>query len=161
MKPNGLTQQERLRSLRSFLESSSQSEPGEVKAEINVTPLVDVVLVLLIIFMVVTPLIASGVAVDLPRTRHHAMKPDDGKDIVVSVTADEKLFMGSKQLERPEELALQVAREKLRTPGKDVYLKADTRVDFGTVRRTLDALHEADVSNIILGTEAAEEERKP
>ena len=46
--------------------------------DINVTPLVDVVLVLLIIFMVITPLIASGVAVDLPRTAHHSRKPDDG-----------------------------------------------------------------------------------
>ena len=60
------------------------------RSEINVTPLVDVCLVLLIIFMVVTPMIVSGVAVDLPKTAHHEKKADDGKDIIVSITADKQ-----------------------------------------------------------------------
>ena len=77
----------------------------QVRADINVTPLVDVVLVLLIIFMVVTPLIASGVAVDLPRTAHHSRKPDDGKDIIVSVTADKRFYIGTARLDQVEELA--------------------------------------------------------
>jgi biopolymer transport protein ExbD len=57
-----------------------------VRADINVTPLVDVVLVLLIIFMVVAPIIAQAVPIDLPETVHHESRPDDGQHVVVSVT---------------------------------------------------------------------------
>ena len=64
-------------------------------ADINVTPLVDVVLVLLIIFMVVTPMIARGVPVDLPQTVNHSKKPDDGKDIIVSVTKEQAVYVGA------------------------------------------------------------------
>src|SRR6185369_10528696 len=82
--------------------------PG-VKADINVTPLVDVVLVLLIIFMVVTPMIASGIAVDLPRTANHSRKPDDGRDIIVSVTRDGRVYVGRQALPRVEDLGGVVA----------------------------------------------------
>src|ERR1041384_6771797 len=86
---------ERIRALRRVLRGHGEERPPpDVKADINVTPLVDVVLVLLIIFMVVTPLIASGVAVDLPRTAHHARKPDDGKDIILSITREERAYIG-------------------------------------------------------------------
>ena len=81
----------RLRALRAVYGEAPAGARPQVRADINVTPLVDVVLVLLIIFMVVTPLIASGVAVDLPRTRHHTRSPDDGKNLVVSITADKRL----------------------------------------------------------------------
>ena len=79
------SQPARLRALRALVRNQSDSEGHRLKADINVTPLVDVVLVLLIIFMVVTPLIASGVAVDLPRTAHHSRKPDEGKDIMATL----------------------------------------------------------------------------
>src|SRR5881396_1195922 len=96
---------------------------SEIRGDINVTPLVDVVLVLLIIFMVVTPMIASGVAVDLPRTAHHARKPDDGKDIIVSVTWDKRLYVGSHSIPRVADLSRAVSDEERRFPEKGVYLK--------------------------------------
>lgn len=151
------TPAERLRAVRSLFVAQSQEAPGEVKADINVTPLVDVVLVLLIIFMVVTPLISSGVAVDLPRTRHHERKPDDGKDIIISVTAEKRYYVGSQRVDRLEDLAAAVSREKTRFPGKSLYFKADHRVAFGVVRRALDALYAADLRDVSLGTEALDE----
>src|SRR5690242_7197739 len=98
MRPQPESARERWRAVRTIISRDSATVAKEVKADINVTPLVDVVLVLLIIFMVVTPLIASGIAVDLPRTEHHSRKPDDGTDIVISVTAEGRLYLGARQL---------------------------------------------------------------
>jgi biopolymer transport protein TolR len=126
-----------------------------VRSEINVTPLVDVVLVLLIIFMVVTPLIASGVAVDLPRTRFHARKPDDGKDIVVSVTADHRYYLGARPMLSVEELAGQIVADKRRFPDKGVFVKGDARAPYGEVRELMEALHAAAIDDVVLGTEEA------
>ena len=126
-----------------------------VRSEINVTPLVDVVLVLLIIFMVVTPLIASGVAVDLPRTHFHARKPDDGKDIVVSVTADHRYYLGARSMLGVEELTRQIVAEKRRFPDKGVFVKGDARAPYGEVRELMEALHEAAIDDLVLGTEEA------
>ena len=95
MKKPGADRRERWRTVSGLIHGDHEDRAKPpIKADINVTPLVDVVLVLLIIFMVVTPLIASGVAVDLPRTAHHARKPDDGKDIIVSITKEEKVYVG-------------------------------------------------------------------
>ncbi len=127
-----------------------------MRAEINVTPLVDVVLVLLIIFMVVTPLIASGIAVDLPRTSHHSRKPDDGKDLIISVTIDKRLYLGSTLVGNVAELSRTVADERRRVPDKPIFLKADARAPYSIVRDVMEALHEADVQDIVLGTEEKE-----
>jgi len=126
---------------------------ADIRADINITPLVDVVLVLLIIFMVVTPLIASGVAVDLPRTAHHARKPDDGKDIIVSITADKRFYVGTARLTQMEDVVQKVIAEKRRTPEKNVFLKADAKAPYGAVRAILQALHEGELQDVILGTE--------
>ncbi|HEY6727449.1 MAG TPA: biopolymer transporter ExbD [Polyangiaceae bacterium] len=142
--------------MRAIIARDTQTVAKEVNADINVTPLVDVVLVLLIIFMVVTPLLASGVAVDLPRTQHHSRKPDDGRDIVVSVTAEGRWYLGARQLGGLPELRRAVLQEKTKFPEKSVYLKADARAAFGELRRALDVLRGAGVNEVILGTEALE-----
>jgi biopolymer transport protein ExbD len=151
---------ERLRALRRVLRSQSTARPApDVKADINVTPLVDVVLVLLIIFMVVTPLISSGVAVDLPRTAHHSRKPDDGRDIVVSVTQDDRVYVGTRPLTRLEDLGPAVRAEQRKFPEKSVFLKGDLRARFGTLRRALAVLREAGTSDVTLGTEELQGQR--
>jgi biopolymer transport protein TolR len=152
------TRADRLRALRALMPDETHLPKPEVRGDINVTPLVDVVLVLLIIFMVVTPLIASGVAVDLPRTLHHARKPDDGKDMIISVTADKRIYMGSTRMPNAQELARAVTLEKRRVPEKGIFLKGDARAPYGTVREVLEALHEVDVQDLVLGTE--EQERR-
>lgn len=145
--------EERLQALRAlWSEEHEQSRPG-VKSDINVTPLVDVVLVLLIIFMVVTPMIASGVAVDLPRTAHHSRKPDDGKDIIVSVTQDKRIYVGTQRVGRVEDLGRVVTAERRKFPDKSVFLKGDARAPYGTVRQAMHALHMAEIDDVTLGTE--------
>jgi biopolymer transport protein TolR len=150
---------DRMRALRAVMHAESERQRPPVKSDINVTPLVDVVLVLLIIFMVVTPLIASGVAVDLPRTRNHLRKPDDGKDIVVSVTADKRLYLGATRVIGAGELARQIVTEKRRFPDKALFVKADARAPYGTVRELMEALHDADIDDVVLGTEEMERGR--
>ena len=146
----------RLRVLRAVYGEATGGARPQVRADINVTPLVDVVLVLLIIFMVVTPLIASGVAVDLPRTAHHARKPDDGKDIIVSITADKRFYIGTARLNQVEELVQKLIAEKRRTPEKNIFLKADAKAPYGAVRTVMQALHEGELQDVILGTEEME-----
>jgi len=151
---------ERLRALRRLTRAqpAARTQP-EVKADINVTPLVDVVLVLLIIFMVVTPMIASGISVDLPRTSNHSRKPDDGRDIIVSVTSDDRLYVGTRPLPRLEELGAAVRAEQRKFPDKTVFLKGDMRARFGTLRKAMQTLREAGLSEVVMGTEELNEKR--
>ena len=153
---NGSAEQrrERLRAVRTLIRPGrAQSERPDVKSDINVTPLVDVVLVLLIIFMVVTPMIASGIAVDLPRTLNHSRKPDDGKDIIVSVAQDGRIYVGTQLLPRAEELGRVIAAEQRKAPNKTVFLKGDLRAHYGAVRRAMQSLHDVNIQDIVLGTE--------
>jgi biopolymer transport protein TolR len=145
-----------LRALRALHAGGDVPERPEVKADINVTPLVDVVLVLLIIFMVVTPLIASGVTVNLPLTANHSRKADDGKDIIVAVTADKRFYVGASRIVDAAETAKAVVAEKHRFPQKGVFVKADARAPYGSVRSLLEALHDAEIDDVILGTEEIE-----
>jgi biopolymer transport protein ExbD len=143
----------RLRAMRTLLVSEAEAHRPQAKADINVTPLVDVVLVLLIIFMVVTPLIASGVAVDLPRTAHHARKADEGKDIIISVTQGKLIYLGATRVAKPEDLVTMVTAERRKFPEKTLFLKGDARAPFGAIRELTEALRSADITDIILGTE--------
>ena len=153
---NGTAEQrrERLRAVRAVIRTERVGfERPEVKADINVTPLVDVVLVLLIIFMVVTPMIASGIAVDLPRTANHSRKPDDGKDIIVSVARDGRVYVGTQALPRVEELGRVILAEQRKAPNKTVFLKGDLGAHYGAVRRAMQSLHDVNIQDIVLGTE--------
>jgi biopolymer transport protein TolR len=123
-----------------------------VKGDINVTPLVDVVLVLLIIFMVVTPMITGGVQVDLPRTTNHSKKPDDGKDIIVSVTKNKQVYMTQKQVNL-KDLGRIVEEEKRRFPEKTVFVKGDAMATYGTVREVMEVLNKTGIEDVMLGTE--------
>lgn len=125
---------------------------GTLRAEINVTPLVDVVLVLLIIFMVVTPMITSGVQVDLPRTANHEKKPDDGKDIIVSVTKDKQVYV-TRQNVPIKELARVIEDEKRRFPEKTIFVKGDARATYGTMREVMEAINKTGVEDVMLGTD--------
>jgi biopolymer transport protein ExbD/biopolymer transport protein TolR len=123
-----------------------------VRAEINVTPLVDVVLVLLIIFMVITPMIARGVSVDLPITVHHDKKTDDNKDLIVSITADGDVYVNADKTTL-DHLGAVVAEERRRYPDKGVFLKADHRIHYGAARAAMEAIRRAGVEDIQIGTD--------
>jgi biopolymer transport protein ExbD len=126
---------------------------GKVKADINVTPLVDVVLVLLIIFMVVTPIIASGVPVELPKTSHHQRKPDDGKDIIISVTSNKVVYVAGRPVSGATEVTRLVEEERRKHPEKTAFVKGDSRTTYGAVREVMEAVHKAGIDDVMLGTE--------
>ena len=146
--------------VRRFQPRAKPRERGQVRAEINVTPLVDVVLVLLIIFMVVTPMIARGVDVKLPITTHHSKKNDDNRDIVVSIARDAQagngagtaIYVGADRVPL-DRLGATIQEEKRRYPDKGIFLKADERLDYGQARQVMDAIHGAGIEDVQLGTE--------
>jgi biopolymer transport protein TolR len=145
---------DRLRALRNLIRiEQAETAKHRAKSDINVTPLVDVVLVLLIIFMVVTPLIANGVTVELPRTEHHAKKADDGRDIMVSVTTDGQIYLGARPVANINELVSAVAAQKRVSPDKTVFLKGDHRSSYGRMREVMEGLHRVSIDDIVLGTE--------
>jgi biopolymer transport protein ExbD/biopolymer transport protein TolR len=136
--------------------ASKRHAKGAVKAEINVTPLVDVVLVLLIIFMVITPMIARGVAVELPITAHHDKRNDDNKDLIVSVTAEGDVYLNADKVSI-DRLETAVQEERRRNPDKGIFLKADHRARYGAARKTMEAIHRAGVEDIQIGTDEKKE----
>jgi biopolymer transport protein TolR len=131
---------------------------GGVAPDINVTPLVDVVLVLLIIFMVVTPMIASGVQVDLPRTINHYKKPDDGKDIIISVTKEKVVYMMANAVKK-DDIPRRVEEERRKHPEKTVFVKGDSRTSYGAVREVMELVHKAGIEDVMLGTEDVKQQQ--
>ena len=131
------------------------AELGErrLRAAINVTPLVDVVLVLLIVFMVVTPMLTRGKAVVLPRGRELSDLRGRGDPVVVSVTRDGRLWVDQAEVAR-EELARAVRGALARRPGAAVLVKADKDVRYREVRALARALAQAKLPGVSLaGTE--------
>ncbi len=137
-------------------------KPGATKNDINVTPLVDVVLVLLIIFMVVTPMLHRGVHVELPMTQHHDKKQDTGEQLVVSIKCEK--FESKGQCEGggsaafietdripPENLVERVKKEL--KASRPVHVRADRSLRYGDVRVVLEKIHEAGAGNVAMGTE--------
>ncbi len=110
---------------------------GGAMADINVTPLVDVVLVLLIIFMVVTPMLSSGVDVDLPKAKTAEEEKDMGQHLVISVRGDGAIFVDRTQVAL-DDLAPLVDKERANRP---MLLKGDQTVTYKQVRDVMDKLH--------------------
>ena len=126
--------------------------PDEVKGDINVTPLVDVCLVLLIIFMVVTPMLQQGVDVLLPSGPHAEKKPGEQTDLVISVKADGSVFVGQNWIP-DKNLATYLTAEHQKDPSRAVMLKADRRINFGKVREVMRAANEAEFTSVAILTE--------
>jgi biopolymer transport protein TolR len=146
-----------LQGKRSRKRGGRASSAGQFQANINVTPLVDVVLVLLIIFMVVTPMLSKGVNVDLPVTQNHDKRNDDNRDIIVAITHRGEIYVGSDRVAL-DAVGNAVLTERRRHPEKTIFLKGDTRLDFSAARGVMEALHRAGIAEVQLGTE---EQRHP
>jgi biopolymer transport protein ExbD/biopolymer transport protein TolR len=127
-----------------------------VVSEINVTPMVDVMLVLLIIFMVITPMLSKGVNVNMVKTHNPIkMQEADKEDaILVAVTRDGKVFLSpGNSLTLPEQLGPKVKDLQQNRQDKTVYLKADARARFSSVTDVIDNLRTAGVDSLGLLTE--------
>ncbi len=125
---------------------------GGVKSDINVTPLVDVMLVLLIIMMLVAPMLQKGVDVRLPSATNTTDKPETSDQTVVAIAADRRIYVNAVQV-RPAELTTKVTDTFEQKHSKVLIIKADEDVDYGTVMSTMDALSKAGVEDMGLITE--------
>jgi biopolymer transport protein ExbD len=125
------------------------SKRGELQSDINVTPLVDVCLVLLIIFMVVTPLLQKGISVQLPVTDNPDKKPENQSQKLITVKWETppKYFIETKWLPQGE---FQRALDEMyqRAPSTELVIKADQRLKYGEVKRVMRMSKEAGFQNV-------------
>jgi biopolymer transport protein ExbD/biopolymer transport protein TolR len=134
-----------------------RNEGSKVNSNINVTPMVDVMLVLLIIFMVITPMLQNKVAVDMAKVANPTPMPDADKEdaIVVAITRDGGVFLGQNKVATSELGGL--VRDKLAdTPGKEIFIRADARAQFRGVEDAIDAVRTAGVDEVGLLTNKRE-----
>jgi biopolymer transport protein ExbD len=122
-------------------------------ADINVTPLVDVMLVLLIIFMVITPMLSKGIPVDLTKTENPRAMPDDDKEdaVEVAVTRDGKIYLKTTPVS-VDELTPKVKELISGRLDKTVYIRSDARAKYGDVVKVVDAVRAAGVDSLGLLT---------
>lgn len=147
---------------RTTLVHSKKKQLDAIKNEINVTPLVDVCLVLLIIFMVVTPMLTRGKSVELPKAKNFNEKRDMGEQPIVSVVKDggrAKYYFAQNPVGDIDGLKKTVEDELRRKPGQRIFVKADADLTFGAVYPALMAIHEAGSPGVELGTQELKEKQ--
>ena len=125
---------------------------GGVKSDINVTPLVDVMLVLLIIMMLIAPMLQQGVAVKLPTAANTVDKPEVQGQTIIAIARDKGLYLNSKQIQEGD-LATKVTELLENTKDKVVLIKADEEVEYSAVMSAMDQLRQAGIEDIGLITE--------
>lgn len=132
---------------------------GGLKNEINVTPMVDVVLVLLIIFMVVTPMLQRGKEVTLPKTQSVSEKAgaDEADPLILSITPDKKVFLEKNEYDQ-ENLETALTAEIDKVPGRKLLLKGDTSLQVGTVREVMETARKAGAKGVSLAVEQIKDE---
>jgi len=130
---------------------------GGVKSEINVTPLCDVMLVLLIIMMIVAPLLQQGVAVTLPKAGNTTDKPETQGQTVVALSRDKTLYLNAKPITEAE-LATKITELLENQKEKIVLIKADEEVEYSAVMAAMDQLRQAGIEDIGLITERKKSE---
>lgn len=128
----------------------------------NVIPMADIMLVLLIIFMVVTPMLTKGVSVDMARAENAMDMQDADKDdaIIIAVTHDGTLYLGSKKIAL-DEITNTVKDLIANRLNKTVYVRSDARAKYGDVVKAVDEIRSAGVDNIGLLTQKIETNKKP
>jgi biopolymer transport protein TolR len=124
---------------------------GQFVSQINVTPLVDVMLVLLVIFMVTAPIIQQGVQVALPKVKAEAL-PGKEEQFVVSITKDSQIYLNDAKLSA-DELSGKLKAIAQEHPDREVFIRADDQVPYGEVIKTMAAIKAAGIENVGMVTE--------
>ena len=134
-----------------------RAEGKKINSDINVTPMVDVMLVLLIIFMVITPMLQNKVQIDMAKVENPTPMPDADKEdaIVVAVTRDGSVYLGQDRIS-DQDLGQKVRDKLADTPGKTIYVRADSRAQFRAVEDAIDAVRTAGVDEVGLLTQKKE-----
>ena len=141
---------------------AKRNEGANVSSDINVTPMVDVMLVLLIIFMVITPMLTHGVSVDMVKTHNPVpMQAADKSDaVLIAVTRDGNVFLNNTKL-RPEDLAPKVKDILTNRLDKECFVRADQRAKYQTVLDVVQNLQSAGVDQLGLLTDQIEAKKQP
>jgi biopolymer transport protein ExbD len=125
---------------------------GSLKADINVTPLVDVMLVLLIIMMLIAPMLQQGVPVTLPQAANTADKPETQEQTVVAVDANKQMYLNGIRI-REDDLTTQITQLMENKKEKVVLIKGDKDAPYSSIMAAMDRLRAANIENIGLITE--------
>jgi biopolymer transport protein ExbD/biopolymer transport protein TolR len=126
-------------------------------ADINITPLVDVVLVLLIIFMVTAPVLQSGIEVNVPKTR--SVKEITQERLVISINKEQRVFLGNDPININE--IGDKLRQKIRDPrNQSIFVRADEDVPFGAFATVMDAVKQSGITNVSIVTQPLESHGK-
>ena len=128
---------------------------GGVKSDINVTPLVDVMLVLLIIMMLVAPLLQQGITVTLPKAANSVDKPETRGQTTIAISVDNHIYLNAKEVVDKTTLGevVKTLLEDKKADEKVVFIKADQGVDYGAVMAAMDSLRSAGIEDMGLITE--------
>jgi biopolymer transport protein TolR len=136
--------------------TSPQGKTQTSLAEINVVPLVDVVLVLLIIFMLTAPIIQSGIEINVPKTKK--VKELTQERLVIHINREQRLYLGSEPV-NINELGTRL-KQKIKDPAQaKIYLRADEEVPFGTIAKVMDRANLAGIANINVVTQPEVEKK--
>jgi biopolymer transport protein ExbD/biopolymer transport protein TolR len=131
---------------------------GRTLSEINVTPFVDVVLVLLIIFMITAPVLQSGIEVSVPKTK--TVKEINEERLVITIDRSQRVYLGNEPV-NIHQIGAKL-REKIRDPeSQAVFLRSDENVPFGAFAAVMDAVKQAGITNVSIVTEPLSENAKP
>jgi biopolymer transport protein TolR len=136
---------------------TSSQQSGTTISQINVTPLVDVMLVLLVIFMVTAPIIQQGVQVNLPQARAAAIAGKE-EQLVVSVNKSGRIYLNDTAMSSVEELGKKLRSIRALQPDKEVILRADQDVRYGAVMRVVAEIKQAGIQKLGMVTRPAGQE---
>jgi biopolymer transport protein TolR len=141
---------------------SKRNEGAKVNSDINVTPMVDVMLVLLIIFMVITPMLQKGVSVDLAQVNNPESMPDADKEdaLIVAIMRDGRVYFGRDQI-NPDQLTDKIKDRLASRTDKRVFVRADARAKFGAVVQVVDNVRAAGVDDLGLLTDQKRQTTTP
>ena len=141
---------------------AKRNEGAKVNSDINVTPMVDVMLVLLIIFMVITPMLQKGVSVDLAKVNNPEQMPDADKEdaLIVAIMKDGKVYFGNDQV-AVDQLTGKVKDRLANRVDKRVFIRADARAHFGSVVQVVDNVRAAGVDELGLLTDQRKSKGAP
>lgn len=128
-----------------------QNNRHHVMSEINVTPLVDVMLVLLIIFMITTPLLEQGIPVDLPQTKTTSLEPTETQ-MLIEITKNQDIFL-EKQKHSPRTLEKALVQMLKKSRRREVFIRADRSVPYGFVAKVMAVVKSSGITRLGLVTE--------
>ena len=129
---------------------TTTSDRDDFVADINVTPFVDVMLVLLIIFMVTAPMMTEGLDVQLPKVEHSETLPTDDDHVILTIKESGALFLDTYEV-APADLVA-VLTTNVRNPGRQLFVRADTKVNYGVVMEVMGTIRGAGITNVGLVT---------